>query len=231
MKHVGSKEEYLKEFTGKIRQEAIKSVLDIRKFEIDMYWKRAAYFWTFIGASMVGYLALLNVPSSDPQRQKSEFILIILGVLFSMCWYFVNRGSKFWQLNWEKHLDVMEDDIIGPLYKTTISKGYYNRRLHVFWGPYPFSVSKINILLSFFVLLLWLIIYFNFLYSNSTLFFGQRCIRINFYNLLNLLLWIGVAILILFGRTGKPFNDPQNTHINFDKREFTEECSVQEKGN
>ena len=34
--------------------------MDIRKFEIDLYWKRAAYFWAFIAATFAGYFALLG---------------------------------------------------------------------------------------------------------------------------------------------------------------------------
>lgn len=229
-KHIGNRAEYLREFPKKIRREAVKNILDIRKFEIDLYWKRATYFWTLIGATMAGYLVFSDASSSDPQRQLSQFILIILGVLFSLCWYFVNRGSKFWQLNWEKHLDVMEDRIIGPLYRTTISKEYYMRRLYVIYGPYPFSVSKINILLSFIVFILWSMIYFHFLYINGSLFIGQDCIKITFYNLLNLVLWISVAGLIFFGRTGKLWKDPYLTHISFDKRGFSEDHPANNDG-
>ena len=28
---------------------------DIRKFEIELYWKRATYYWTFIAAAFAGY--------------------------------------------------------------------------------------------------------------------------------------------------------------------------------
>ena len=34
--------------------------LDIRKFEIDLYWKRAAYFWTFIAAAFGAYFLMFN---------------------------------------------------------------------------------------------------------------------------------------------------------------------------
>ena len=136
-RRIGNKEEYLNEFPENVRKEAIKNILDIRKFEIDLYWKRAGYFWTFIGATLAGYIALLNASNPTPAHQRSQFILIVLGVIFSLCWHFVNRGSKFWQLNWEKHLDAMEDTIVGPLYKTTISRDYYKRRWYVIYGPYP----------------------------------------------------------------------------------------------
>ena len=34
---------------------ALEYSFDIRKVEIDLYWKRATYFWTFIGAVFVAY--------------------------------------------------------------------------------------------------------------------------------------------------------------------------------
>lgn len=140
------------EETTKLRLEKI---LDIRKFEIELYWKRAAYFWTFIAAALTGYGLTITSKSPDPNYQtKFQFLLICLGIVFSFAWYLVNRASKFWQENWEKHLDLTEDSIIGPLYKTTINKKTYSS----FWNltsPYAASVSKINQILSLFILSIW----------------------------------------------------------------------------
>lgn len=223
-KRLKNKQEYFNEFPEKVRKDALKNILDIRKFEIDLYWKRATYFWTFIGATLGGYIVLINSSSNNTSQLKiSQFILIILGVVFSLCWYFVNRGSKFWQLNWEKHMDVMEDDYIGPLYKTTISRSYYEKRWYKVYGPFPFSVSKINILLSFFIFLLWAAIYFNFLYTNLELFYVPNCFKLNLYNAINFLFWLFILFLLIFGRTGQPFKDKLTTHVNFDKRGYTEE--------
>ena len=36
-----------------ILKEALKQAYEIRKFEIELYWKRATYFWTFIGAALL----------------------------------------------------------------------------------------------------------------------------------------------------------------------------------
>lgn len=107
-------EEYKTAFKGK-EPEALKQALDIRKFEIELYWKRAAYFWTFIGATMAGFLAIQA--SSAQNKQDLAVILACLGIVFSFAWVCVNRGSKFWQENWEKHVDVLEDEVTGPLYK------------------------------------------------------------------------------------------------------------------
>ncbi|QNR65147.1 hypothetical protein IAQ67_14615 [Paenibacillus peoriae] len=78
----------------------------------------------------------------------------MLGFLFSFTWYLVNRGSKFWQNNWERHVDYLEDEVMGPLYKLVL-----NPKRNNFFNPlseYPLSVSKINQLLSLFVCIVWL---------------------------------------------------------------------------
>lgn len=134
----------------------LEEILDIRKFEIDLYWRRAAYFWSFIAAALTGYG--LTISADKPNEAgllKFQFVILCLGLVFSLAWYLVNKGSKFWQEDWEKHMDLTEDRVIGPLYKTTISKKTYSS----FWNPtaaYAASVSKINQILSLFLLLIWI---------------------------------------------------------------------------
>jgi hypothetical protein len=135
-----------------LKEKALEHALDIRKFEIELYWKRATYFWAFIAATFAGYLGMAT---SDKKPSPDIFVLICaLGLSFSVAWYFVNRGSKFWQNNWERHVDLLENEIIGPLYKTAIdTRTCYFRRLH---KEYPFSVSKINQILSLYILAIWI---------------------------------------------------------------------------
>lgn len=145
---------YQKEFSDPHRREqAYKTALQIRQFEIELYWKRATYFWTLIAASFAGYFALA---SSDKSGTHPCLLLLVscIGLILSTGWYLVNRGSKYWQQNWESHVDALEDEFAGPLYKTTIA----NERFR-WWVPYdgyPFSVSKVNQLISLFVVLVWL---------------------------------------------------------------------------
>ena len=44
---------------------ALDQALDIRKFEIELYWKRTAYFWTLITAAFAGYFVILRVWLSE----------------------------------------------------------------------------------------------------------------------------------------------------------------------
>src|ERR1700733_6777272 len=78
---------------------ALDLALDIRKFEIGLYWQRAAYFWTLIAAAFAGYFAILN-GDKRPERDDLAFVVNCIGLVFTWAWYLVNRGSKFWQENW-----------------------------------------------------------------------------------------------------------------------------------
>lgn len=142
----------LKQNNGK-QEEALKQALDIRKFEIDLYWKRASYFWTFIAAIFAGYFLVFKNSIHQPSLL---FLVSCLGFLFSLCWYLVNRGSKFWQNNWERHVDLLEDRMMGPLYKTVLTTGEVKWR-HLS-REYNYSVSRLNQLLSLYVTVIWLLI-------------------------------------------------------------------------
>jgi hypothetical protein len=165
-----SQQEYDERFSPESRREkALEHALDIRKFEIELYWKRATYFWTFIGATFAGYVAVQA--SGAINKQDLSVILSCLGFVFSIAWLCVNRGSKQWQENWENHVDSLEDDVIGPLYKVVLSrretkswKVLFKEReleewkykgMHLVTGPSPLSVSKINQIISLYVSALW----------------------------------------------------------------------------
>ena len=89
-------------------------------------------------------------------------LLANLGIVFSFGWFCVNRGSKYWQENWEYHVDMLENEINGPLYKVVMTRsepsGTWERFVDVLTGPAPISVSKINQLISLFVTLMWFVL-------------------------------------------------------------------------
>ncbi|QJD30956.1 RipA family octameric membrane protein [Methylococcus geothermalis] len=158
MSKVISQAEYMSAFAGEKRAKAFEHALDIRKFEIDLYWKRATYFWTFIGATLAGYAAVFVASGTFP---KTDLLVILscLGLVFSFAWFCVNRGSKHWQENWENHVDMLEDETIGPLYKTVLTRPdsacVSEYVADIITGPSPLSVSKINQIISLYVTGLW----------------------------------------------------------------------------
>ena len=156
-----SPEEYMAQFQDKEKgteviskqKAALERAWKNRDFEIELYWKRATYFWAFTAATFTGYFFVLRF-AKDIANPYLELVLAIMGFVFSLSWYRVNIGSKKWQENWEGHIDLLEDEITGPLYKTT--KDY----------KINFSVSKVNILASAVVIIVWIFLGINYFIDN-----------------------------------------------------------------
>lgn len=180
----------LNDLDDKQKKDRLDKILDIRKFEIELYWKRATYFWTFIAAAFTAYGATYG----KEDLLRFQFLAICIGLVFSVSFYLVNRASKFWQENWELHTDYMEDSVIGKLYKITLPQSEW---IDLFKPTKRFSasVSRINILLSLFIVVIWAILYLNFIYTR----FSLNCHGANkYYTALCILTPIFILIL-LFG--------------------------------
>lgn len=136
-------------------QKALEHALDIRKFEIGLYWQRAAYFWALIAATFAGYFAILGAEHLA-DKEYLAYIVGCIGLVFSWAWFLVNRGSKYWQENWENHVDMLEDAVTGPLYKTVLDRGEQEGVDKWLIGPLPRSVSRVNQWVSCFTLAIWL---------------------------------------------------------------------------
>lgn len=142
-----------------VQKNALEYALEIRKFEIDLYWKRATYFWTLIASAFAGYFVIMGTQHMAEQKFMA-FIVACVGFLFTFAWLQVNRGSKQWQENWENHVDMLEDAVAGPLYKTVLRRpphgdGLFERSIT---GPASISVSKTNQIVNLFTLFIWLVL-------------------------------------------------------------------------
>ncbi len=76
------------------KRKALDRAHEIRKFEIELYWRRTTYFWTLIAAAFVSFFAIQSAKDLDG-KQVLSFIVANLGFVFSLGWYFINRSSKF----------------------------------------------------------------------------------------------------------------------------------------
>jgi len=141
----------------KDREAALERALDIRKFEIGLYWQRAAYCWALIAVTFAAYFSILGAEHME-NKAFMAYIVSWVGVIFTWAWFLVNRGSKFWQENWEYHVDMLEDESIGALFKTVLYKpigeGWFEKNIT---SPLPFSVSRINQFISAFIISIWII--------------------------------------------------------------------------
>jgi hypothetical protein len=172
-------------------EKVLEKALDIRKFEIELYWKRTQYFWAFLVTIYGSYVLIstksgISVSELDP---VIRFVLAALGMCVCLGWNQANRGSKFWQDNWEHHVDVLEDYVYGPLYKIVISKTSHS--IYSPTAPYPSSVSKINSLLSLL-----------FTVAGSMLFLAE-CI--SYYNIGSTLIKVIIFAILIAWIVGYPF--------------------------
>ncbi len=227
LKHriINNREDYIALFDNYEgnKQEVFKQIVDIRKFEIELYWKRTYFFWTIIASIIAGYFLALSKADNSSNSLKILFSLANLGLIFSIGWYFVNRGSKYWQVNWEKHMDTIEDDVIGPLYKTMINKEHYRKQFFKLVSPFPFSVSKINQILNLVLVCFWSLILFDFSRDNLRVDFCCLNNYFTFYSLTIIMTVIAILSLFTFGQTEINFffkkeKQSKDTAINFEKR-------------
>lgn len=156
---------------------ALTYALKNRKNEIELYWKRAQYFWGFLATILGGYLfAFRSIASSSKPSNILDpivlFVIAFVGFLFSLGWLLSNRGSAFWQENWEYHVRELEKEIYGPLHSiiATNTNFYSTKSFH---APFPYSVNKINCFLSLLFVILSLLFasvhlfsIFKFLFAN-----------------------------------------------------------------
>lgn len=108
-----------------------------REFEIELYWKRTAYFWAFITTIYVAYYHVLVNLYDKEFWHFPLLVLSGLGLFFSVAWILTSKGSRHWQENWENHVFMLEDAVTGPLFNI--------------FKKNSFSVSKVNLMAGYVV--------------------------------------------------------------------------------
>jgi hypothetical protein len=175
-----------------------------RDFEINKFWSRAAYFWAFIAVEFGAYFALLT--KADPHLKYVEAWLICVSTIFSVAWYFVILGSKRWQENWEAHIDMLENYVTGPLYKTIYYKGTF------------YSVSKINEVLSVVVFIVWIGILASSLSRNFLFPWDSKAgLEADFFVIIPIFMMCFFSVVIAFGYCRNDFYTRKNRFFRRDQ--------------
>lgn len=193
------------------RFEAYKKAHEIRQFEIKLFWQRATYYWAFILAAFTTHFALIGLIFNSDKNKELSFtelynlpglsifalaITTFFCYFFSLCWVLMNKGSKFWQKNWEKHIDELQNEFSGDLYKVilnTENKTEFDKNL-IKLSAYDYSVSKITSLTSIVLMGLSLFM-FIFYFSILAIRLLNKKIDLHEYKIF---LWaIGILILLI----------------------------------
>jgi hypothetical protein len=120
---------------------------DIRQFEIELYWKRATYFWAF---QLVAFAAL-GLLFKDGEVRNLQLLTIpaSIGTITAFAGILTARGSKFWQENWEAHVDLLEGETEERLTQVVMCR-----------MPPQYSVSRVNESLLRLLTLGWFLVLF-----------------------------------------------------------------------
>lgn len=162
--------------------------IEQRKFAIEHYWNRANYFWLFVAAFFVAYVETLPDKggccgnSSDFQMGLVNLLVCIGGLFSSICWYVANRGSKYWQENWELHINTISKKLGKPIFQILM-----NPKTCIFnpFTYYPYSFTRVNLLLNLGIIGIW------------TLLLLQHCDGVVSLMNTSFLEWKSVLILIV----------------------------------
>ncbi|MEQ9206546.1 MAG: hypothetical protein RLN78_04200 [Phycisphaerales bacterium] len=124
---------------------------DNRKNEIELLWKRSAFYWGFIAIVFAGYGILLNT--------NAAFAIIVasFGVTSSACWYMANSAGAFWQKVWEQNIISDEIAILGKKVYTDIPNNDIMRK-SVLMGSRRYSLSGVTIAFSNYVCAFWIML-------------------------------------------------------------------------
>jgi len=168
---------------------AFQRAWETRNFEIELYWKRANYFWAFIASTFVGYFVLVSsstYKTYDEFHHVEVYFLICIGFILSFAWLLTNIGSKSWQHNWEAHVDLLEEKFTGPLYKTVNMEK-------------TFSVSKINEIISFVFIVIWVLLGIKYLFTQRLIHSYTEISDINWFVVSSTCVAIIAVIAMVFG--------------------------------
>jgi len=150
-----------KESLCKIKEAYHKSH-DIRKFEIELYWKRAGYFWAFI-TTIIAIFGLCIKDKCEDYFILSPIVATV-GYITALCFYYVNLSSKYWHENWEHNVNNLEFYVSGNLYKIN-----YSNETGV-----KYSVSGVNNELSKLLSVFW---YLTFIGSYIYVVFNSKLVH------------------------------------------------------
>lgn len=126
---------------------AFDSAVESRKFEIGLFWQRSLFFWGFVAVPFIPYATLIT--SGHPRYAAS---LALFGLISSVAWSGVNRGSKRWQEHWEDEVDVCQKRLGIKVFNTR-----HNLQKKNFWlDARRLSVSRLAIALSDISAIFWL---------------------------------------------------------------------------
>lgn len=160
-------------------------IFELRKFEIENFWKRTLFFWGTITIIYAGYFSA--------SLGYFQIIVPLIGVLFNVIFSLSTRGSKYWQEHWESIAIVYENELNFKLFSTGTSNLIDKHNKSILTKPYRFSVSKLTMLLGDLSVLTWIILWIKELFD----LFSKNILRFEFSICDSSMHWLTVGIIAI----------------------------------
>ena len=203
-----------------------------RQFETELFWKRGTYYWAFILAAFTAHFSLLSMLltntfkdsdktdtkffSLESFRNLSNFALFCLAAtalicfFFCLAWTLMNKGSKFWQKNWEQHVNQLEKAQNKRLFATYLNPDNPEYKGTPFsFSAYDYSVSKLALATSILLMVVSFGIFLFYIYIMLEKFgiigfvraIFQEGINISFMGILVLLILLLIFLCVFISGT------------------------------
>lgn len=112
----------------KRRKEMYQVALENRKFELTICWTRLAFF--------TAILYMLFKAISDPCIEENDRkILSYIGCVVSVSLGLTCYALKFWSENWEKKVDLLEEDLSYYIEDDTLTRATFTKSLRRYFHP------------------------------------------------------------------------------------------------
>lgn len=173
-------------------EKRLEVALQTRAFEIELFWKRSIFFWGFISVAFAGYGAF--------RAAHSDLAIVVacFGLVCSTAWTLLNRGSKYWQEAWEQKVERYEYVITGRVFSVqepVEAKGLWLQARR-------YSVSKLLIALSDYVLFIWAVLVLGEDYEFAAHFtLSVKDVAIAAFGFVSV---VYAALLLVYGKTTMP---------------------------
>lgn len=158
-------------------KEALARAHELRKFEIENYWRRATYFWAF----QVAAFALLGLIWKEIGELDRLALLAPagLGAISAQVGWLTAKGSKFWQENWEAHVDLLEQEVEGRMTQVVLSK-----------NGAQYSVSAVNQHFMFLLMAGWAVAFVVILFKPLEVWLRPQASFLALAGLIAAMLWL-----------------------------------------
>lgn len=210
----------MKKITSK---DVYSSLWRCRDFELSHLWQRSIFLTTFLVMSFTGYGSmLLRVCEYVTDDNKcipfcilniAGLCIALLGIVLSVLWIMMGKGSKAWYEKYENALYHIERN--EKYSKAIVANDMDDEML--MHGSLPaanpldtslfttnagrFSVSRINIAIGQVSIVVWCLAYLIqsicFSFSNQLLFILNDCGTFPWVSILSLLVWLLLLVLII----------------------------------